>query len=166
MGWITSSAAPATPGSTGWASRAPPRGGLGEPVAAAVRVRRALPQAPAVRRYTEIRYGAKSWHGERRVAARIEATAQGLARISHRSHVHRGSESAKVLLQQSLAAKQRRSPMPTQCTPARFDFSRVEGRAVVAAFDGGRITSDAGALLLGATDRVIGLTRRFAACFK
>ena len=56
--------------------------------------------------------------------------------------------------------------MPTQCTPARFDFPRVEGRAVVAAFDGGRITSDAGALLLGATDRVIGLTRRFAACFK
>ena len=55
--------------------------------------------------------------------------------------------------------------MPTQCTPARFDFPRVEGRAVVAAFDGGRITSDAGALLLGATDRVIGLTRRFAACF-
>jgi hypothetical protein len=41
----------------------------------------------------------------------------------------------------------------------------VEGRAVVAAFDGGRITSDAGALLLGATDRVIGLTRRLAACF-
>ena len=55
--------------------------------------------------------------------------------------------------------------MPTQCTPARFDFPRVEGRAVVAAFDGGRITSDAGALLLGATDRVLGLTRRLATCF-
>jgi hypothetical protein len=51
---------------------------LVEPVAAAVRVRRALTQAPAVRRYTEIRYGAQSWHGERRVAARIEATPQGL----------------------------------------------------------------------------------------
>jgi len=51
---------------------------LVEPVADAVRVRRALTQDPAVRRYTEIRYGAKSWHGERRVAARIEATAQGL----------------------------------------------------------------------------------------
>jgi hypothetical protein len=37
---------------------------------------------------------------------------------------------------------------------------------VVASFDGGRITTDAGALLLGAADRVIGLTRRFAACFK
>ena len=37
---------------------------------------------------------------------------------------------------------------------------------MVASFDGGRITSDAGALLLGATDRVIGLTRRLASCFK
>jgi hypothetical protein len=46
-----------------------------------------------------------------------------------------------------------------------FDFARVDGRDVVASFDGGRITSDAGALLLGATDRVIGLTRRLAACF-
>jgi hypothetical protein len=36
---------------------------------------------------------------------------------------------------------------------------------VVAAFDGGTITSDAGALLLGAVDRAIGLVDRFAACF-
>jgi Transposase DDE domain group 1 len=43
--------------------------------------------------------------------------------------------------------------------------ARLEGRAVVASFTGGRLTSDAGALLLGATDRVLGLTRRFAACF-
>jgi hypothetical protein len=55
--------------------------------------------------------------------------------------------------------------MPTECNPVPFEFARVEGRAVVASFDGGRITSDAGALLLGATDRVIGLTRRLAACF-
>lgn len=56
--------------------------------------------------------------------------------------------------------------MPTDCNPAQFEFPRLEGRAVVASFDGGRITTDAGALLLGAADRVIGLTRRFAACFK
>jgi len=36
---------------------------------------------------------------------------------------------------------------------------------VVAAFDGGAITSDAGALLLGAADRAIALMDRFAACF-
>jgi hypothetical protein len=55
--------------------------------------------------------------------------------------------------------------MPTECNPALFDFAPVAGRRVVAGFDGGAITSDAGALLLGATDRVIGLTERFAACF-
>ena len=49
-----------------------------EPVADQVRVQRALTQEPAARRYSDIRYGAKSWHGERRVAARIEATSQGL----------------------------------------------------------------------------------------
>jgi hypothetical protein len=46
-----------------------------------------------------------------------------------------------------------------------FGFAPVERRAVVAGFDGGRMTSDAGALLLGATDRAIRLVERFAACF-
>lgn len=36
---------------------------------------------------------------------------------------------------------------------------------MVASFDGGAITSDAGALLLGQTDRAISLSERFAACF-
>jgi Transposase DDE domain group 1 len=56
--------------------------------------------------------------------------------------------------------------MQTECNPNLFDFARVENRTIVASFDGGRITSDAGALLLGAANRVLGLTRRFAACFK
>ena len=56
--------------------------------------------------------------------------------------------------------------MPTECSADLFGFARVEGRAVVASFDGGALTSDAGALLLGATDRAIGLVERFAACFR
>lgn len=56
--------------------------------------------------------------------------------------------------------------MLTECSPALFDFAPVEGRRVVAAFDGGAITSNAGALLLGATDRAINLVGRFAACFR
>lgn len=56
--------------------------------------------------------------------------------------------------------------MPTDCIPTLFDFAPVEGRKVVASFDGGAMTSNAGALLLGATDRRLGLTRRFAACFQ
>jgi len=55
--------------------------------------------------------------------------------------------------------------MPTECTPDFFGFEPVEGREVVAAFDGGVITSDGGALLLGATDRAIGMMDRFALCF-
>jgi hypothetical protein len=45
------------------------------------------------------------------------------------------------------------------------DLARVQRRAVLAGFDGGKMTSDAGALLLGATDRAIRLVDRFADCF-
>jgi len=55
--------------------------------------------------------------------------------------------------------------MPTECAADSFEFAPVEGRQVVAAFDGGVITSDAGALLLGATSRAVGLMERFAGCF-
>jgi hypothetical protein len=46
-----------------------------------------------------------------------------------------------------------------------FGYEVVEGRQVVAAFDGGDGTTDAGGLLLGKTDRAINLVGRFAACF-
>ena len=55
--------------------------------------------------------------------------------------------------------------MPAECSPPAMQFARLDGRAVVADFGGGAMTSDAGALLLGATDRAIGLVDRFAACF-
>jgi hypothetical protein len=55
--------------------------------------------------------------------------------------------------------------MQTECSADLFGFARVESRAVVAAFDGGKMTSDAGALLLGATDQAIRLVDRFAECF-
>jgi hypothetical protein len=56
--------------------------------------------------------------------------------------------------------------MQTECSSDLFGFARVEGRSVVAGFDGGTITSDAGGLLLGATDRAIGLIDQFARCFR
>src|SRR3982075_4458110 len=55
--------------------------------------------------------------------------------------------------------------MPTECSADLFEFAPVEGGEVVAGFDGGAISSDAGALLLGATDRAIGMMDRFASCF-
>ncbi len=56
--------------------------------------------------------------------------------------------------------------MATECRQDSFDFGTVEGRTVVGAFDGGVISLDAGALLLGATDNAIRLIDRFAACFR
>jgi hypothetical protein len=55
--------------------------------------------------------------------------------------------------------------MQTECTADFFGFEPVEGRELIAAFDAGAITSDAGALLLGAADRAIKMMGRFAACF-
>ena len=55
--------------------------------------------------------------------------------------------------------------MPTQCKQESLGFGTVEGRRLVADFGGGRITSDAGALLLGGADRAIRLIDRLAACF-
>jgi hypothetical protein len=43
--------------------------------------------------------------------------------------------------------------MQTECNADLFGFAPVEGRKVVAAFDGGTMTSEAGAMLPGATDR-------------
>jgi len=55
--------------------------------------------------------------------------------------------------------------MTTECIQDSLDFGTVDGRRVVGAFDGGAITSDGGALLLGAADKAIRLMARFAACF-
>jgi Transposase DDE domain group 1 len=56
--------------------------------------------------------------------------------------------------------------MPTECSQDSFDFGTVARRQVVGAFDGGTITSDAGALLLGQTDNAIRLVSRLAGCFQ
>ena len=56
--------------------------------------------------------------------------------------------------------------MPTECSQDSFDFGTVEGRVVVGAFDGGRISSDAGAVLLGQTNKAIRLVSRLAQCFE
>ena len=55
--------------------------------------------------------------------------------------------------------------MQTECSSEQLEFSCVERRRVVAAFDGGTVSSDAGALLLGRTDEAIGLIDRLADCF-
>jgi hypothetical protein len=61
---------------------------------------------------------------------------------------------------------QRSALRPTECSPKLFAFAPVRGRTVIAGFDGGAITSNAGALLPGAADRSLGIVQRFAACFQ
>jgi hypothetical protein len=55
--------------------------------------------------------------------------------------------------------------MPTDCTPKLFEFEAVERKLVVAGFNGGAITCNAGALLLGRLEDGLGIVRRFAGCF-
>src|SRR5580658_547826 len=79
--------------------------------------------------------------------------------------MHRVSEWEKLVLRERVITTPRRDPMPAQCNPEQLQFSCVERRRVVAAFDGGTVSSDAGALLLGRTDEAIGLIDRLAGCF-
>src|SRR5512132_1351952 len=86
------------------------------------------------------------------------------ARISHR----RGA-SAPGIWDDPFATKgcqsPVRGPMQTECIAGQLEFEGFDGRRVVAAFDGGVVTSDGGAVLLREADRAIGLIERVAACF-
>ena len=53
----------------------------------------------------------------------------------------------------------------TECHQTAFAFHPLGPREVVARFDGGTITSDAGGLLLREVERRTGILRQFAACF-
>ncbi len=56
--------------------------------------------------------------------------------------------------------------MPTECSQEELDFGTSGGRKLVGVFDGGAITSNGGAVLLGAADRAIGLCDRLARAFR
>ncbi len=53
----------------------------------------------------------------------------------------------------------------TDCNPQPLLFQPHAGREVVADFDGGTITSDAGGLLLREVEHKFGIVRQFARCF-
>ena len=56
-------------------------------------------------------------------------------------------------------------PLNTQCSKQRFHFHPSAKRDVVACFDGGRITSDGGVLLLRQVVEKTGIIDEFACCF-
>lgn len=55
--------------------------------------------------------------------------------------------------------------MKTECVESPLFFQPLHQRQVVADFDGGTLTSDAGALLLREVEQYTGILRQFAACF-
>ena len=59
--------------------------------------------------------------------------------------MHRGADSEKSVVLQQLISDRRNALMPADCSPKLFEFEAVERKQVVAGFDGGAITSDAGA---------------------
>jgi hypothetical protein len=63
-------------------------------------------------------------------------------------------------VEQSLVLTQETQPMPTERSSAQIVFEGFAGRQVVGSFDGGAVTSNAGALVLREADRAIGLTQR------
>ena len=56
--------------------------------------------------------------------------------------------------------------MKTQCNPSQLEFHPLGRRKVVGKFDGGNITSDAGGLLLRATEKQTRIVQQFAKCFQ
>ena len=55
--------------------------------------------------------------------------------------------------------------MQTRCNVKQFYFRGLGPRKVVGGFDGGTITSDAGALLLREADRADNFFGQFSSCF-
>src|SRR5215471_18378730 len=55
--------------------------------------------------------------------------------------------------------------MTTECNQSSFEFHCLNQRKVIAKFDGGNITSDAGILLLREVERRTGLIAGLAQCF-
>ena len=55
--------------------------------------------------------------------------------------------------------------MKTHCNQKTFPFQTQNSRKIVAHFNGGNITSDAGGLLLQQAERITGIISQFERCF-
>lgn len=58
------------------------------------------------------------------------------------------------------------TPSSTKFMPNQLNFGSIKGRKVIANFEGGRITSDAGIVLMAELDKKLKITSRFAECFR
>jgi hypothetical protein len=55
------------------------------------------------------------------------------------------------------------TPSSAQSPLNQLNFGKLNGRQVIANFEGGRITSDAGILLIAELDKKLQITTRFSA---
>lgn len=67
---------------------------------------------------------------------------------------------------QQLKATKEAVFLSTECTPQVCHFQSLNKREVVAEFNGGKITSDGGALLLREVEKRTGMLKRFSECFR
>jgi hypothetical protein len=58
------------------------------------------------------------------------------------------------------------TPNPVQSQFNELNFGKLNGRQVIANFEGGRITSDAGIMLIAELDKKLKITERFSDCFE
>ena len=58
------------------------------------------------------------------------------------------------------------TPSFTNYSPNYFNLGSIKRRKVITDFTGGRITSDAGIILLAELDRKLKITDKFARCFQ
>ena len=58
------------------------------------------------------------------------------------------------------------TPISRTCIDNQLNFGRIKGRNVIANFEGGKITSDAGIVLMSELDKKLKITARFAECFQ
>lgn len=69
-------------------------------------------------------------------------------------------------MEQQLKATKEAVLSSTECTAQVCQFQSLKSRQVVAQFNGGKITSDGGGLLLREVEERTGILRSFAACFR
>jgi hypothetical protein len=70
-----------------------------------------------------------------------------------------------LALRESKTLKTKAAFLMTECKPKPYEFHALGNREVVAHFDGGDITSDAGGLMLREVEQRTGILKKFAACF-
>lgn len=71
-----------------------------------------------------------------------------------------------LVLKQSHHESTEFTPAMAECTGVLPSLSPVAGKPVIAAFDGGHLTSDAGILLLAEIDRRLGSCEHLAGCIE